>query len=240
MCGRYALGATPAEVAARFGITTTGLAEAGAGPQYNVAPGTGHPVIVGDGTPHLVEMRWGLVPAWAPDPSTRYTMINARSETVAEKPAYRGPLRHGRCLVPATGFYEWQVAAGAGSRAAKQAYHIQVAEGGVPGGLFAFAGLYDRWRGPDGEELLTYTILTTEANRVLQPIHARMPVILPRAAEATWLDPDLSDPAVLLPLLRPYPAEAMVAYPVSAAVNSVAHDGPNLIAPASLPQFLFN
>ncbi|HMA36199.1 MAG TPA: SOS response-associated peptidase [Chloroflexia bacterium] len=232
MCGRYALGASKEDLIARFNLApATSVAESG--PRYNLAPGQVHPVVVQNGAPHLAAMRWGLVPAWSKEPSTRYATINARVETLAEKPAYRGPLRRQRCLVPATGFYEWQVRPDAAGKAARQAYHMQVLDGDRPGALFAFAGLYDIWHGPDGAELATYTIVTTAANPLLRPIHERMPVILPRAAEARWLDPAVEDPDALLPLLQPYPADAMVAYPVSAAVNSPAQDGPALIAPVA-------
>jgi putative SOS response-associated peptidase YedK len=226
MCGRYALGATVEEIAARFGVPAT-QATLRLEPRYNVAPGQANAVVTRNGGAHLELMQWGLVPSWSKEPRTRYTTINARVETLESKPAYRKPLRSQRCLVPATGFYEWQVQAGAGGREAKQPYHMQVQDGG----LFAFAGLYDVWQGPDGEVLRSYTILTTAANPLLQAIHERMPVILPAEAEAVWLDPAISDPARLLPLLQPYPAERMRAYPVSGAVNSVAHDGAALIAP---------
>ena len=234
MCGRYALGASGEQIYDRFGITITQppLLE----PRYNVAPSQTNPVVVQNGTRRLALMQWGLVPAWADSPRTAYTTINARAETLTSKPAYRGPLRKQRCLVPATGFYEWQVGAG-GKRAPRQAFHMQVADG-APGDLFAFAGLYDTWRGPDGTVLQTYTIITTEANPLLAPIHARMPVILPRAAEDRWLDPAVTDPADLLPLLVPYPPDQMVAYPVGAAVNAAGSEGPDLLRPlaASAPR----
>jgi putative SOS response-associated peptidase YedK len=176
-------------------------------------------------------MQWGLVPGWAKEPKSDYSTINARVETVAEKPTYRTALRRGRCLVPATGYYEWQAAAGAGRGAAKQPYFVGLADGDDE--LFAFAGLYDIWRGPDGQELHSYAILTTDATPQLAPVHARMPIILPRSAEERWLDPELSDPTKLLARLQPPPADRVRLYPVSTAVNNTAHDGPALIAPLS-------
>jgi putative SOS response-associated peptidase YedK len=148
--------------------------------------------------------------------------INARAETVAERPTYRAALRYHRCLVPAGGFYEWRA-----TPQGKQPYFIHLPSES----LFALAGLYDVWHSTDGSELRTYTIVTCEANSLMAPIHNRMPVILPRDAEAVWLDPQETRAAAVLPLLQPYPAEAMAAYPVSTAVNSPRNEGPALIAP---------
>lgn len=229
MCGRYALSAKINEIIERFSVTTT-LQGVQLEPRYNVAPGQANPVIVrGEDERTLTLMQWGLVPGWAKEPKSDYSTINARVETVAEKPTYRTPLRQHRCLVPATGYYEWQAPAGAGRGAAKQPFFMQLADSGHE--LFAFAGLYDVWRGADGQELYSYAILTTEATPQLAPVHARMPIILPRAAEESWLDPQLSDPAKLLARLQPPPADRVRIYPVSTAVNSTAHDGPALIAP---------
>ncbi len=238
MCGRYTLAATVAQVAARFGgavgtvadtVGAVGQADTLAaldGPRFNLAPGQLHPVVVAQGEGRAVAaMSWGLVPRWAREPSARYSTINARAETVAEKPTYRGPLRQGRCLVPATGFYEWQ-----GSGKTKQPYYMQVLGSDGPGALFAFAGLYDCWRSPDGDALWSYTIITTTANDRLAPIHERMPVILPAAAEAAWLDPQAGD-AAWLALLRPYPPTAMTAHPVATLVNRPTCDGVELTAP---------
>ncbi|MDQ2808932.1 MAG: SOS response-associated peptidase [Chloroflexota bacterium] len=241
MCGRYTLAATVAQVAMRFGATVgpaagaagaaerVGQSEALAdldGPRFNLAPGQLHPVVVPQGAGRqLTAMTWGLVPRWAREPSARYSTINARAETVAEKPTYRGPLRQGRCLVPASGFYEWQ-----GSGKSKQPYYMQVVGDDGPGALFAFAGLYDCWHGPDGAALWSYTIITTTANDRLTPIHARMPVILPPAAEAAWLDPQAGE-AAWLDLLRPYAPAAITAHPVATLVNRPTCDGPDLIQP---------
>jgi putative SOS response-associated peptidase YedK len=235
MCGRYAVNANLDKIMERFGVTTTPQGVA-LEPRFNVAPGQANPVIVaGEADRTLTLMQWGLVPGWAKEPKSDYSTINARVETVAEKPTYRTPLRRQRCLVPATGYYEWQAQAGAGRGAAKQPFFVGLADGDADGtdDLFAFAGLYDIWKGPDGQELYSYAILTTAATPQLAPVHARMPIILPRAAEDRWLDPELSDPTKLLARLQPPPAERVRLYPVSTAVNNVAHDGPALIAPLS-------
>jgi putative SOS response-associated peptidase YedK len=225
MCGRYSLGATAGDLQLRFGLAGD---RPETEPRWNIAPSQLAPVIVQNGTRHATAMRWGLTPGWARESTPRYSTINARAETVADKPSFRGPLRERRCLVPATGFYEWEALEGAPKRGARRPWHIRLAGGD----LFAFAGLYDIWRGPDGAALASYTIITTTANGLVAPLHERMPVILPRELEAAWLDPAERDTERLLALLRPYPAEAMVRYPAPPAVNSAAHDGPELALPA--------
>jgi putative SOS response-associated peptidase YedK len=193
-------------------------------PRYNVAPQMHMPIIVGNSPNRLDIARWGLVPPWAKDERAGSRMINAQAETVAERPAYRAALRYHRCLVPASGFYEWQA-----TPRGKQPYYVHLAD--EP--LFAFAGLYETWHSPDGTELRTYTILTCEANAFLAPIYHRMPVILPREAESAWLDPRETRAAVVLPLLQPIAAEVMTAYPVSTAVNRRSNDSPTLLTPLS-------
>lgn len=227
MCGRYALNANLNEIIERFGVVRTPQGVA-LEPRFNVAPGQANPVITGDGDRALVLMKWGLVPGWAKEAKSDYSTINARVETVAEKPTYRKALKSQRCLVPATGYYEWQAQAGTG-RGAKQPFFMQLADGDAE--LFAFAGLYDLWRGPEGQELYSYAILTTEATPQLAAVHARMPLILPRAAEERWLDPQLSDPVRLLERIQPPPADRVRLYPVSTEVNNTANDSPALIAP---------
>jgi putative SOS response-associated peptidase YedK len=215
------------EIIERFGVVKTPQGVA-LEPRFNVAPGQANPVITVNSPRALALMQWGLVPGWAKAPKSDYSTINARVETVAEKPTYRKALKSQRCLVPATGYYEWQAQAGAG-RGAKQPFFMQLADGEAE--LFAFAGLYDVWRGPDGQELYSYAILTTEATPQLAAVHARMPIILPRAAEERWLDPQLSEPVRLLERIQPPPADRVRLYPVSTEVNNTAHDGPTLIAP---------
>jgi putative SOS response-associated peptidase YedK len=218
MCGRYTF-TLPSDFAARFGIENM---EPDLEPRYNVAPGQILPVVVSN-SPNRVElMRWGLVPSWAKDPKIGNRMINARAETVATKPAFRRPFVARRCLVPATGFFEWQKQ---GSR--KTPFYIRLKDQS----LFAFAGLYDVWRDREGQELKTYTIITTTANGVVAPIHDRMPVILKQADEATWLDPGLRDQAALQRLLAPYDAEQMEFFPVSTRVNDPRHESADVLQP---------
>ncbi len=182
-------------------------------PRYNVAPSQGV-ACVRAGLPsrkrEAVTLRWGLLPSWAKDPAMGMKFINARAETVAEKPSFRQPFRERRCLVPADGYYEWKRE---GSR--KQPYHIRL-NSERP---FAFAGLWDRWTGADGQTIESCAILTTTPNERLASIHDRMPVILPPVAYEPWLDPGLQDAMRLVPFLTPYPADAMIAVPVSRLVN---------------------
>ena len=166
-------------------------------------------------------MRWGLIPHWAKDPKIGARMINARAETVAEKPAFRDVLRRRRCLVVADGFYEWQRVG-----ASKRPMRI-VMRSGEP---FAFAGLWSVWRDPDGNRIPSCAIITTSANDQLKPIHDRMPVILPRDVEEFWLDRSMDDPDALSSVLTPYDDDTMEAYEVSTLVNPAANDGPEVIA----------
>lgn len=219
MCGRFTLTTNLGTIAKRFGVARF-LEEVG--PRYNIAPTQAVIVVNDDGTRNLTPMQWGLIPSWAKDPAIGNRMINARAETVATKPAFRAALRKRRCLIPADGFYEWQPI---GRR--KQPVYIAM-KSREP---FSFAGLWESWTSPDGEEIKSCTIITTEANELLKPIHDRMPVILSKEAEQVWLDPTIQDPAKLLPLLKPYPAEEMEVYPVSTKVNSPANDGPGCIQP---------
>jgi len=207
-------------VAQRFGVPMTTAESAVWTPHYNIAPTQTVIVVNDDGTRHLMQMRWGLIPSWAKDPAIGNRMINARAETVATKPAFRVALRKRRCLIPADGFYEWQAV---GRR--KQPVYITL-KTREP---FSFAGLWEAWTSPEGKEIKTCTIITTEANEVLKSIHDRMPVILTREAEIIWLDPAIQDPVWLLPLLKPYLAEEMEVYPVSTLVNNPANDGPECI-----------
>jgi len=193
-------------------------------PSYNVAPGATMPVVLRN-SPNRVElMRWGLIPFWAKDPKNSYKTINARAETVATSPVFREALKRRRCLVPASGFYEWQQ-----TERGKLPYFIHLKD--IE--LFAFAGLYDVWQDAEGNELRTYTIITTIPNDLVQPIHNRMPVILHPDDEAMWIDPKMNDTAALRALLQPFPNALMEAYPVSRAVNTAAIDTPALIEPVA-------
>ncbi|MGH2842838.1 MAG: SOS response-associated peptidase, partial [Solirubrobacteraceae bacterium] len=198
------------------------------GPRYNIAPGTEVAAITTDreGSPRGELLRWGLVPAWAREPKLGVKMINARAETLGERPAYRGALKRLRCLIPADGFYEWQARPGA----RKQPFHITRANGEA----FAFAGLWSIWHGGQDDELRTLTIITTAANDRMARVHARMPVILEPAAEALWLDP-ATDPGALQGLLHGLDAEDTRLRAVGTAVNNARYDGPDCLAdPATL------
>jgi putative SOS response-associated peptidase YedK len=221
MCGRFVRTATAKEIADLFQLTEVPAVE----PRYNVAPS--QEVLAVRQTPEhrdrqLVALRWGLIPHWADDPKIGYRMINARAETAAEKPAFRSAFRARRCLVAANGFYEWAKRDGG-----KQPFYIGLKDGAP----FAFAGLWEHWESPEGKTLETCTILTTDANEVVRPVHDRMPVIIGPKDFDRWLDPDQKDPAKVQGLLRPYPAEAMLAYPVSRLVNDPKHEDPRCLEP---------
>jgi len=194
-------------------------------PRYNIAPTQDAAVVPNDGLKQVQLFRWGLLPFWAKDPSIGNRMINARAETAAQKPAYRAAYRRRRCLVLADGFYEWRKEPGSRT---KTPMYIRL----MSGEPFAFAGLWEVWR-PDDTPLFTYTIITTEPNALVEPIHNRMPVILPREAYDRWLDPTEQRPGSFSDLLVPYPAEEMVAYPVSTYVNSPGNDSPACVAPVA-------
>ena len=229
MCGRFSLTTAPEAMRVLFEYEE----QPNLAPRFNVAPT--QPVATVrraiDGKRELVFMRWGLVPHWANDASIGARMINARAETVAEKPAFRDAFRQRRCLVAADGFYEWREEDGR-----RQPFRIGMKGGGV----FAFAGLWERWtaKAPApalgvaaGESVDTVTIVTTEANDKLRPIHERMPVILAPAAYAAWLDVDACPPDEAQALLKPYPVEPMAFYRVGPRVNNVRNDDRDCIAP---------
>lgn len=223
MCGRYSLTTPLKALADLFDFAE----RPNLAPRYNVAPTQSVAAVrLGqDGVRHLVQLRWGLIPAWAKEAGVGSPLINARAESLAEKPAFRAAFRQRRCLIPADGFYEWQ-AMGEG-RAAKQPYRVTLADGGP----FGFAGLWESWRDPrTGERVESCTIVTTEANERLRPIHHRMPVILPPESHAPWLDPAGGSEAALA-LLRPYPAAGVVATAVSTRVNKVVNDDAGLLEP---------
>ena len=223
MCGRYTLAAPdPAQVRARFPIGETVEVRQ----RFNIAPGDDVLAVTTDrdGAPRGELLRWGLVPHWAQQPVSPAKMINARAETLQEKPAYRDAFARFRCLIPADGFYEWGPNPGGGPRPHKQAFHITTSDGEP----FAFAGLWSIWRGQD-VELRSCTIITTSANPAVAPLHDRMPVILEPGAEAAWLDPSTSR-AQLAELLRPLAAELTATRPVGPAVNDARYDGPECLA----------
>jgi len=193
-------------------------------PHYNIAPTQNVPTILNDGQKRLTHTRWGLIPVWAKDASIGSKMINARVETLAEKPSFRTPLRRQRCLILTTGFYEWQTLPG---QKKKQPMYIHL-KSEEP---FAFAGLWDRWRTAEKEMWTTSTIITTEPNSLMSAIHSRMPVILMPQDYDLWLIPGEAPVEKLLGCLKPYPAQEMEAYPVSVAVNNPAADGIDLLTP---------
>lgn len=219
----------------RFSLTTNKqqLAEAFAGfepprellPRYNIAPSQPVAVVANTGQNKVDFFVWGLIPAWAKDPGIGNRMINARAETLAEKPSFKAAYRRRRCLVLADGFYEWRK----NPDKSKTPMYIQL-ESKEP---FAFAGLWERWHSPQGDEVLSCAIITTEPNEFMAKIHNRMPVILPRAAYEQWLDPAEQKPALLQSLLKPYPAEEMAAYAVSTVVNNPQNETPDCIAPVA-------
>ena len=194
-------------------------------PSFNIAPTHLVAVVLNDGTKRLVAMRWGLVPSWATDPTIGSKLINARGETLTQKAAFKDAFRRRRCLVLGDGFFEWQKQ---GATKTPLFIHLQ------PERSFGFAGLYETWTPPLGEPLVTCTIVTTEPNELVRPIHDRMPVILAKEAEDLWLDPELEDHTRLLDLLQAYPAAEMDAYTVSNLVNSVKNDSPECIEPAKV------
>jgi putative SOS response-associated peptidase YedK len=217
MCGRFTLTIDINTIAKTFGVAPS----LEAAPRYNIAPTQEVVSILSNGTAHLDWLQWGLIPSWAKDASIGSKMINARAETLAEKPSFKRLLRSRRCLVPADGFYEWKK-----ERSGKIPMYITLKDGSP----FAFAGLWDLWRDPEGRQIRTCTLITTEPNAVVAPIHDRMPVILPPEARDLWLDNAIQDEHALLPLLSPYPAEAMTARAVSRLVNNPKSEGAELIA----------
>jgi putative SOS response-associated peptidase YedK len=232
MCGRFTLHHTLEELEERFIAEADTPSVAEAAPRYNIAPTQDILVVTQNGARHLQGCHWGLIPSWAKDPAIGNKMINARAETLAEKPSFRTALSRRRCLIPADGFYEWQDATAdlaSGKKAPRTPMHIRLQDGG----LFAFAGLWDEWHAPDGSPLRSCTIITTAPNAVTAPIHDRMPVILRPEDEGLWLDRSVTDASDLLPLLAPYPADAMEAYAVSRQVNAPTVDDPACIAPAA-------
>ncbi len=220
MCGRFIVLSDLEEVQLTFDLNQV---KTEVKPSYNIAPTQSIAVVVRrEGQNILEAMRWGLIPVWAKDASLGARLINARAESLAEKPSFKRSLKNQRCLIVADGFYEWRK-----QGAAKIPMLIRL-KSTAP---FGFAGLYDTWQAPSGERIASCAIITTQPNELMQPIHDRMPVILPPRAYSTWLDSANQDSAKLISLLKPYPAEQMRAYPVSHLVNSPANNSPELIVP---------
>lgn len=218
MCGRYGLSIDDAKkVYERFDVENKVYEIK---PRYNIAPAQMNPVITSNSPNHIRYMFWGLIPHWAQDKKFAYKTINARCEGIDTKPTYKKPFQLQRCLIPATGFYEWTKTKPA------VPYYFELKNQA----LFAFAGLYDTWKDPaDGQELYSYTIITTRPNDVVARVHHRMPVILKKEDEDFWLNPDVVEPERLLPLLKPYPGEEMASHQVSTNVNKPFYDDSSLI-----------
>lgn len=222
MCGRFTLRSPASVLAEQFAVFEMPPFT----PRFNIAPS--QPVLIVRLAPQQPEpereavwLRWGLIPSWAKDPAIGNRMINARAETVAEKPAFRAALRRRRCLVAADGFYEWQ------RRGKQKQPHFIRMRDDRP---FGFAGLWEAWEGPDHSDIQSCTLLTTEPNELIRPIHDRMPVIVAAKNYQQWLDPAIQ-PAELSGMLCPYPSDQMTADPVSTLVNNPANDAPNCIEP---------
>jgi putative SOS response-associated peptidase YedK len=226
MCGRFTLHTSPEVLADLFGLD----AAPELAPRYNIAPTQPVAIVRPDKSGEQREwtlVHWGLIPSWSKDPSIGARMINARAESVEEKPSFRAAFRRRRCLIPADGFYEWQKRA-----SGKQPFYFQV-DGGSP---FAFAGLWEFWAGPDGSEIESCTILTTDPNELTSKVHNRMPVILSPEDYDDWLmagEADRTNISLLKHLLRPFDAKRMSAHPVSTYVNSPFHEGAECIQPVS-------
>ena len=221
MCGRFTLTIDPADLQDAFPEFIFPLQGVR---RYNIAPSQPILALPNDGTKKVDFFVWGLIPSWAKDPSIGNRMINARSETLAEKPSFRSAYKYHRCLIFADGFYEWQARPGSKT---KIPHFIRLKTSAV----FAFAGLWEHWQLLDGSEIRSATIITTEPNELMQSIHNRMPVILQQDAYTQWLDPAPQSPNRLQSLLVPYPADEMEAYPVSTLVNSPGNDQAECILP---------
>ena len=220
---RFALYHDLQTLAERFGIESEPTSFE---PKYNIAPGQNVSVIIKDGDEKkCVIMRWGLVPQWSNDPLIGFQMINARGETVAQKPSFKNSLRKRRCIVPCSGFYEWNKV----DKKTKIPYHIKPKNDQ----FFGFAGLWDTWN-RDGGDLTTFAIITTTPNELIEPIHDQMAVILSKEDEQIWLDPNNQNPDELVTLLKPYPSEEMQAYEISSFVSNARNEGPECIDPINI------
>ena len=219
MCGRYTLKTPDGALVEQFEIDEYPSSITAS---YNIAPTQEVAAVIAEDEKRKLQMlRWGLIPSWADDPSIGNRMINARAETVSQKPSFRKAFKERRCLVLADGFYEWQRIQGG-----KQPYYIHMKDGSP----FAFAGLWETWR--NGQEIRSCTIITTEANELVGGIHNRMPVILPPEDYELWLDPDFEEKEALTSFLRPYPSDVIEAYPVSRRANSPSNNAPDCIEAA--------
>ncbi len=219
MCGRFVTISSIPSIEMAFDIEQPSL---DLKPSYNIAPGQKIHIVINDGQRRLIRCRWGFIPFWAKDPSIGYKMINARSETITKKPSFKNVFKKNRCLIVADGFYEWR-------KEGKIKIPIYIHhKSGEP---FGFAGLYNSWTAPGGDPICTCTIITTNANKLLRPVHDRMPVIIPKEKHELWLDPTKQDETDLLPLLKPFDSKEMATYDVSQVVNSPKNNSPACIKP---------
>ena len=225
MCGRYAQGRALVEIALRFGLEPGEYGQYI--PRFNIAPTESAPVIITqEGKRQLRFMHWGYIPPWSKEPKTKFSTINARAESLTTSKLYAPALKTCRAIVPVTGFYEWT-----GPKGKKQPYFIYLKDGEP----FGLAGLWSCWKSrADDTVIHSYTVITTEANDLVRPLHDRMPVILHREDEAAWLDPAVDDPNRLTGMLRPYESDAMALHAVSTAVNKAGYDVPELCEQAEL------
>lgn len=222
MCGRFTLFAPYTDIIERFDIESA-FQESDYIPSYNIAPSQQVAAIINDGTKNrLGYLRWGLIPPWAKDEKIGYKMINARAETIAEKPSFKQAFAKRRCIIPADSFYEWQ---------RKDGKNIPMRIKLKSDSLFGIAGLWESWKSPEGKIVHTCTAITTEPNELVKPIHNRMPVILKREEEARWLDPTITDIHFLGNMLQSFDEEQMEAYQISPAVNSPKYNDQSLITP---------
>ena len=229
MCGRSSLTKTEKELEERFQATfySDALVNYNPLPNYNVAPSHMMPVITNEDKLHFQAYRWGLIPFWAKEERIGYKMINARIETLLEKSTFKMAVAKRRCLVPADGFYEWKKITGPNGKPAKQAYRIQTKDQEI----FAMAGLWDRWKSPEGQMVFSFTVITQPPNEVMKDIHDRMPAILTKEQEELWLSDDIP-PQELVDMIQPYPDDQTIAYPVSSRVNNVRNNDAEIIRAA--------
>ncbi len=219
MCGRFVRAVSIEDIADEFGVDKPSFALS---PSYNIAPSQEVVIVMNAGKKSMALCKWGLIPSWAKDPKIGYRMINARSETVAEKPSFRSSFKKHRVIIPASGFYEWKK-----QGTSKVPFYISLKSGKPLG----FAGLLSEWTSPEKKKICTCTIITTSANDLLMNIHDRMPVIIQKKDEDRWLDPSEQDAEKLLPVLKAFPSDKMDLYQVSPMVNSPAHNTPECIKP---------
>ncbi len=225
MCGRFVMHLSVTEVTDEFDVYDVEWVWE---PSYNIAPGQNIAgILKKDGNKSLTALRWGLIPSWAKDEDIGYRIINARTETLAQKPTFSRPFKTQRCIIPANGFYEWRQEE---DKRRKTPFYLQLRSGKPMG----FAGLYDIWKSKDGTIVTSCTIITTTPNELVQQLHNRMPVILEPNKREVWLDKTIQDPRELMPLLKPFDAHEMESFEVSNMVNSIRFNSPDCIKPINI------